>query len=194
MAVHACPAFFRCRTSAVLTAYPCRHIPSCLATSTITLSRYAVPPSALFPCLPTMASRFPFVCRCRAEIKRDSVAWRGRKSRARLAHALFGRMGGPDGPSRHACRIVVGTFGAQEALPGLSCKMGAHIVRLATSSAKEAAPPRCEWPRAWIRAERRLYAAPLPHAATHTALQPWRAWHQPPPGLAFAGHRLDVCT
>ena len=113
---------------------------------------------------------------------------------AHPAHALFGRMGGPGGPSRHACRIVVGTFGAQEALPGSPCKMGAHIVRLATSSAKEAAPPRCEWLRAWIRAERRLYAAPLPHAATHTALQPWRAWHQPPPGLAFARHRLDVCT
>ena len=104
------------------------------------------------------------------------------------ADGRVGRVGRCD------CRIVVGTFGAQEALPGLSCKMGAHIVRLATSSAKEAAPPRCEWLRAWIRAERRLYAAPLPHAATHTALQPWRAWHQPPPGLAFAGHRLDVCT
>ena len=127
----------------------------------------------------------------------DLVVRRGRASlesvRARLAHALFGRMGGPDGPSRHVCRIVVDTFGAQEVLPGLPCKMGAHIVRLATSSAKEAAPSRCEWLRAWIRAERRLYAAPLPHAATHTALQPWRAWHRPP-GLAFAGHRLDVCT
>lgn len=36
------------------------------------------------------------------------------------AHALFGRMGGPDGPSWHACRIVVDTFGAQEALPGVA--------------------------------------------------------------------------
>ena len=142
-----------------------------------------------------MASRFPFVCRCRAEIKRDSLTWAGEKVlREGFAHALFGRTGGLGGFDRRVCRIVVGTFGAQEALPGLSYKMGAHIVRLATSSAKEAAPPRCEWLRAWIRAERRLYAAPLPHAATHTALQPWRAWHQPPPGLAFAGHRLDVCT
>ena len=64
-------------------------------------------------------------------------------------------------------------------------KTGAHIVRLATSSAKEAAPPHREWPRAWICAERRLYAAPLPRAINHTALQPWCAWH-------FAAARFGV--
>ena len=38
---------------------------------------------------------------------------------------------------------------------------------------------------AWKRAERRLFAAPLPHATTHTALQPRCAWH-------FAAARFGV--
>ena len=45
--------------------------------------------------------------------------------------------------------------------------------------------PFTEWLRAWKRAERRLFAAPLPHATTHTALQPRCAWH-------FAAARFGV--
>lgn len=82
----------------------------------------------------------------------------------------------------YSSRYIRGARGAPGGLPD---KAGAHIVRLATSSADEAAPPVTERSCAWKRAERRLYAAPLPHATTHTALQPRCAWH-------FAAARFGV--